>query len=684
MSEFHHVYNFIPTTGKLNNKDTLTTDYSEIKDGETHIRHDKWETGTRSGRIVARVHLKTPTVVGGQHEKREDGTTLVKPYQFNEKIAIPANSLRGMIGSIMETLSQSALRVLEKKQYSVRKEVSEGLSAIGMLRKNKENSEKWEILPLTVLTNLNGLWKTVLLEKKFNDLSRIAILLSGYTPIGNSSLRKSDFLAKDPELESFHGKNKVKFYYAKVAGNKVVDIKKEPSNGYVKGFLRILGIDGREKDMLTKRHEFFIPYPDGETRPDRIPLPDEVIENFITLAKERNAEDEDLPFVLKGYTQVSDKWQPEDGQLVFFDIKNEKGEIVVKEISYSSIWRKLIDGDSHAFFEQINKNLLPFNPNRDGLTPAECILGTIETIEKGGNKREGEKQARALASRVRFYDAQVAEGETVKTEKEVILKILSSPKPPCPAMYFHQNGDKEQRTFIKKTALKVGEHRPNGRKVYLHHKPTEKNWETKHKDPIKDKNASLDQKMRCSPMQAGQSFYFHIDFDNLTDTELSLLICSLYPSEAFQHRLGLGKPLGLGSVKIDIMGVFLIDRLKRYTADDFLSGNRYHDVVQGTDTDDKWQKNYPTEFDALRKQETQSPESYRKDNELIDETTLGLLNTVGNPANLKVEVKPPLTTKQTDDELETFEWFSENIKKGKGKALGLIKAGEKLPTFKVT
>lgn len=45
------------------------------------------------------------------------------------------------------------------------------------------------------------------------------------------------------------------------------------------------------------------------------------------------------------------------------------------------------------------------------------------------------------------------------------------------------------------------------------------------------------------------------------------MVKSLRPSPEFRHRLGLGKPLGLGTVEVAIEGVFLIDRVARYTKD---------------------------------------------------------------------------------------------------------------------
>ena len=163
MPEFHHPYNFIPVTGEVNKQPTPKVLYEKIAEGYKGIRHDLWEKDTQSGRIVARVNLVTPTMVGGQQIRSDDpdGAALVESFKRDGKTALPANSLRGVIGSVAETLSQSSLRVLEKRRYSVRKPVENGLSAIGMLRENKNNPSQFEILPLTVPHHLNEQWRSV-------------------------------------------------------------------------------------------------------------------------------------------------------------------------------------------------------------------------------------------------------------------------------------------------------------------------------------------------------------------------------------------------------------------------------------------------------------------------------------------------------------------------------------------
>jgi CRISPR/Cas system CSM-associated protein Csm3 (group 7 of RAMP superfamily) len=74
----------------------------------------------------------------------------------------------------------------------------------------------------------------------------------------------------------------------------------------------------------------------------------------------------------------------------------------------------------------------------------------------------------------------------------------------------------------------------------------------------------IDRKAAAPILRHGITFDFHIDFDNLTDHELNILCFALRPSERFRHKIGLGKALGLGSIRIDVTDLVLIDRSARY------------------------------------------------------------------------------------------------------------------------
>jgi CRISPR/Cas system CSM-associated protein Csm3 (group 7 of RAMP superfamily) len=128
---FYFPYNFYPVTGEItNNKGTnkprYSFDYNNTKESDGNpttallARHDVWQKDKFSGYFQIKLKTITPLVIGNKHRKlgnHANSPTRVYPYKWNDKLAIPANSLRGMIATIAETLSQSTLRVLDEKYY---------------------------------------------------------------------------------------------------------------------------------------------------------------------------------------------------------------------------------------------------------------------------------------------------------------------------------------------------------------------------------------------------------------------------------------------------------------------------------------------------------------------------------------------------------------------------------------
>lgn len=104
---------------------------------------------------------------------------------------------------------------------------------------------------------------------------------------------------------------------------------------------------------------------------------------------------------------------------------------------------------------------------------------------------------------------------------------------------------------------------PGGRKFYFHHYcMTEplggsiNHWTKTVRDGY---NSTI------NPVAPGGVFKFDVDFTNLTDEEFALLIYSFALEPSMRHKMGLAKPLGLGSVQITIETIILINPLLRYS-----------------------------------------------------------------------------------------------------------------------
>lgn len=182
------------------------------------------------------------------------------------------------------------------------------------------------------------------------------------------------------------------------------------------------------------------------------------------------------------------------------------------------------------------------------------------------------KKNKARASSVRFSDAKLNDGQADVFEKNKTLKELAGPKITSLEFYTNRpsgakfwNYDYEVSGYgAEKDALGRKVVFPvchmlmqngktallRGRKHYLHSLP---DYVTSEKTK---RNITTDL------VKPGTEFRFDVYFDNITDEQLAKLAWTLCIGDAngtndLMHKLGHGKPLGLGSVKIKIEDIIL-------------------------------------------------------------------------------------------------------------------------------
>lgn len=149
----------------------------------------------------------------------------------------------------------------------------------------------------------------------------------------------------------------------------------------------------------------------------------------------------------------------------------------------------------------------------------------------------------SFQGKVNISDAKARNGYTVLDW--ITLTELSSPKPHHSAFY----------------ALSFDPNEIAGRKFYYHHKPDA---------PILASDQKTNRNSTVRPIE-NIVFDFKVTFVNLTDDEYALLSYSLFLEDRMCHKIGYGKPAGLGSVKIEPLKLTLFDierRYKEFTTDD--------------------------------------------------------------------------------------------------------------------
>jgi len=237
-------------------------------------------------------------------------------------------------------------------------------------------------------------------------------------------------------------------------------------------------------------------------------------------------------------------------------------------IGFTQVHRKAFNFSIKDKVVGISPNL-HFCDNINKLCPACNMFGSTDLIEQ---KNEQKKKV-AISGKISFGLGRLTDSSR-KLEEEAPLKILASPKPSC--TYFYLQQDEHDGDYNNPNS------RIRGRKLYYHHS----------KDNLKYKRVEGDSKDNIIidnlnvSIEALKDFEFKstIDFVNLSEYELGLLLFTLdmknKKDKKVYHKIGMGKPLGLGTVKIDIdkENSFIINRIKRYstflTSDDEIETGR--------------------------------------------------------------------------------------------------------------
>lgn len=201
---------------------------------------------------------------------------------------------------------------------------------------------------------------------------------------------------------------------------------------------------------------------------------------------------------------------------------------------------------------------------------ADAIFGWVE--EPDGPQVEDRPQ---FAGRVSFEDAHFtdASGDVWYAQDAITPHPLSEPKPTTFQHYLVQNRemghDPNRKERLAHYATPPNETEIRGHKRYWH-QGADPDIEA---SPSERKNVETgvsheSQLTRIRPINPGVRFRFRVWFENLCEEELGALLWALTlpgrPGQVTRHKLGMGKPLGMGAVSISAQ-VHLTDRQERYS-----------------------------------------------------------------------------------------------------------------------
>jgi CRISPR-associated protein (TIGR03986 family) len=529
-------YNFVPLPERvLEVGDGSEVNGARIKPWEMH---GQFVPGTYSGWIDLEIETLTPLYIRGAAMRRGGGTWDTRdarlrpePYTTPDgRPAIPGSSLRGMVRTLVEILSFSKIQPMSEAKPFFR---TVDDSRIGKVYRKRMAGGGRGVC--AGILRLRGGQATIEPREKLRVARR---------------LLESRGLRFEPRNPSWtppwshqHQRCWVKFREgASEVGD--IEIEQQSGGGWKKGILVLTG------NAPGKRREFVLVEPqDGPAEPVRVP--DAIWRRFhdedqITLWQERaypRNEPRDADRKADGHLR--------DGEPVFF--LTDDGE------------KDHDNPDGLLFFGRAGMFRLPYDLGPADLVPEPLRTAGLDVAEALFGKVDSES---AVKGRVFFEDGVAAKGGSDWFEDELVPRILSSPKPTTFQHYLTQDGtrDKDQlTTYID------GDHTTiRGHKLYWHRWGEGGLSEVRESDnqdgPLRDlnePNPEHKQHTIIRPVRAGVIFSGRIRFQNLTDLELGALLSALQLPEGCCHKLGMGKPLGLGSVRIEPTFV-VVDRSKRY------------------------------------------------------------------------------------------------------------------------
>jgi CRISPR-associated protein (TIGR03986 family) len=227
---------------------------------------------------------------------------------------------------------------------------------------------------------------------------------------------------------------------------------------------------------------------------------------------------------------------------------------------------------------------------------------------------------------------------------DATLAILSSPKPTTTRFYLRPTSGPPRDGLDDRQVdySKVAGQQLRGRKFYRHQ--GDRLSEQAFTSPD---GKQTDQNRTVKGVVKPQStFEFELEFENLVEIELGALLWSL-ELDGWHHRLGLGKPLGFGSVTIEVKEMKLLDPIQRYGG-----------FKAGWDDDAlERKKDYVTAF-----QEAMVGRYGRGDDGFYElENIIDLKALLAESPSLPVHY--PRSTEHPQPEGKNYEWFVGNKRK---------------------
>jgi CRISPR-associated protein (TIGR03986 family) len=559
--------------------------------------HDRYVG--RTGRIKCQLTVETPLFISDTHAvdvqtvgdgRKKKEHPVYRFFEYEGDKAIPASSLRGMLRSVFEAATNSCFSV-----FSGHKRLSYHLPPYEALK----------LVPARVI-HQNGTWEleilngtTPVIVGRKPDGPQYAAWVMQYSPLWRSRTR--DRAPNTPysrrKTVSLHGLEHGaecqalieevehpirRFRFWNVV--EVAPLSAPPLSPRRSGQRRVTGYLCITNQNIENKHDerlFFC----ASGSPVRVPLPDRVRRHYRQLIEDYQERHEDDVKARrrrhKKDPRVPPPDQPEGRNAAFSRFILDKEEKKLKDgaLVYAMLERTGRGSGRIAFivpvsvprvgYEQtIGDRLEPEGESPelhkcqayDELCPACRVFGWVYGTGDPEEPELGSRERSAYAGRVRLTHGRA---EQITGTFDATLAILSSPKPTTTRFYLRPI-DGQPRDGLEGHQVdysKGAQQQLRGRKVYRH-----QGDQLSEQEYASPQGKRTDQNRTVKGIVEPEStFEFELEFENLADVELGALLWAL-EMEGWHHRLGLAKPLGFGSVTIEVTGMEQLDPARRYAA----------------------------------------------------------------------------------------------------------------------
>ena len=513
--------------------------FVSLKDKNDVVDRGERKLGTNTGKLVCKLVNKTPLFIMGESEQDNKGHTKERFYREKGILIVPASSLKGAIRNVIDVMTNSVIRNVENEKLEQRIGAGKFESVFGIIEYLPENGKNGVIVEAEKI-RVKTKDKIEVGNKKFKfedrgqEFSRKYSYKDGL--IERVKLKDSIYNLKKTEIEVTKG--------AKVI-EKLIKNSKEYKSYLSSDKSGVLGVLWFSSPIYGKIHEkLLIPKKNGR----KFEFSKEEYEDFKYIIKQRaerikNGKD------INSSTFYYDK-NLERGDPLLFEVKNGK---MAEHLAFSEIPRLRY---KFSPLDLVPEEFCPGDSLKK-LSFSERLFGTTGDNTKKDEEKKDELVA--LSGRVFFEDAKNYKPKMIDNGNPVTLKAFGEPHPTLTTFYL----DNIEKNYNENKGVSI-----RGRKFYWHHKEKIGKPFSEYRKSVempKDKNGQNKFAYNSSLelMDINNEFEFNVNFENLTDEELGVLIYAIELEDGLLHKVGKGKAFGFGSCKIEIEE-FILENKNKY------------------------------------------------------------------------------------------------------------------------